>query len=101
MSRAFGDADGMASIRIASKWDCGITANLFPFIKCQFAQKLMSNAEISCYYFVATILRNINVILYGCVTSSYFETDEELENMCDLTLENYLYIVVTETFNWI
>lgn len=91
LSRAFGGADGMASIRIANEWDYGITANLFPFIKWRSAQKLLSSKDISYYYFVATILRNINVILYGCVTSSYFETDDDyLEDMCDLKLDEYL-----------
>ena len=84
LSRTFGDGDGMASIRIANEWDYGITANLFPFIKSwRAAQKLMSSRDIPYYYFVATILRNINVILYGCVSSSYFETDDDdLEKTC-------------------
>jgi hypothetical protein len=73
LSRVF---DGMASIRIANERN-GITANLFPFIKRRAAQKSMSCQDISYYYFVATILRNINVILYGSVTSSSsFETGD-------------------------
>ena len=43
LSRAFGDGDGMASIRISNEWNYGITANLFPFIKWRAAQKLMSS----------------------------------------------------------
>jgi hypothetical protein len=40
------------------------------------------------------MLRNINVILYGCVSSSYFETDDDdLEDMCEVQLEDYLDIL--------
>ena len=81
----------MTTIRIANEWDYGVTANIFPFVKWRAAQKLRKHKDIAVYYFVATILRNITCTLYGNVSSSYFESDDdELEDACDITLEEYL-----------
>lgn len=83
--------DGMSAIRIANEWDYGITANLFPFIKWRAQQKLLKHHDISLYYFVATQLRNLSCCLYGNLTATYFETDDDvLENFCEISIEDYL-----------
>jgi hypothetical protein len=83
--------DGMSAIRIGNEWNYGITGNLFPFIKWRAQQKLLKHRDISLYYFVATQLRNLSCCLYGNLTASYFETEDDvLENFCEISLEDYL-----------
>jgi hypothetical protein len=71
----------MTKIRIANEWSYGVTANLYPFVKYRYAQKLLKNSMTTKYYLVATILRNAHCCLYEGLVSSYFDCPSpELEH---------------------
>ena len=63
----------MKRTRISIEWDYGHTSTLFKYLTTQDKLKLMISDEIAKVYTVATILKNLHVILYGCETSNYFE----------------------------
>ena len=62
----------------------GRTAQLFPFVHHAINNKLLQNRDVIHYYEVATILRNINVILYGGISSEIYK------NYQFPTVEDYL-----------
>ena len=62
----------MAKMRIANEWAYGITGRYFPFVKNCYRLKMLKDLLATKYYFVATLMRNIQVCLYGCQTNSYY-----------------------------
>jgi hypothetical protein len=63
----------MTKIRIAVEWSFGLTGKLYKYVTNWYNLKLRKTKDISSYYFVATLLRNAHVCLYGSQTSKYFE----------------------------
>jgi hypothetical protein len=63
----------MTKIRISNEWGYGVTGNLFKLVKYKLGLKIRKSVEVSRYYFVATLLRNIHLCLYDGLTASYFD----------------------------
>ena len=63
----------MKKIRISIEWNYGFTASLFRYLGAKYKLQLLKSGDtVTKIYTVATILRNLYVILYGCQTSNYF-----------------------------
>jgi hypothetical protein len=74
------------SVRESIEWSYGSTAAKFKYLTNLEKLQVMKGTKTLKVYTVATILRNIHVILYGSQTSNYFEFERS-----DLpTLEDYL-----------
>ena len=64
----------MTKIRISNEWSYGSTGNLFPLVKDKFFHKIRLSPNCAYWYFVATLLRNAYVCLYGNISTKYFNT---------------------------
>lgn len=64
--------NGMHSIRVSNEWSYGHTGNLFPFVKDHRNFKILQNKQCGSYYYVATLLKNAQICLYGSNSSIYF-----------------------------
>jgi len=65
--------DVMTKIRICNEWSYGFTGALFPLVKDKYFTKIRLSPNSAYWYFVATILRNCYVCLYGNISTSYFD----------------------------
>ena len=63
----------MTKIRIANEWSYGYTGTLFPLVKDKFFNKIRLSPNCAFWYFVATLLRNAYVCLYGNISTQYFK----------------------------
>jgi len=61
------------SVRTSVEHAFARTSALFPFLQDVGSMKLLHNKNLIHYYEVATILRNINVILYGSQTNDIYQ----------------------------
>lgn len=75
-------------VRVAIEWNYGVTANLFRYLKNIQKLKVMNGGTVAKIYTVATILRNCHVMLYGGISSSYFDI-----RIPDDMLERYLGVI--------
>lgn len=62
----------MTKIRIAVEWSFGLTGKLYKYVTNWYNLKIRKTKDVRSYYFVATLLRNAHVCLYGSETSKYF-----------------------------
>ena len=63
----------MKSVRIAIEWNYGYTAALFRYVGMKYKLKVLGAGTTTKVYCVATIFRNIHVIMNGGQTSNYFD----------------------------
>ena len=63
----------MTKVRIAVEWSFGRTGQLFALSQHWQKQQLRKHDHARYVYFVATLLRNAHVCLYGSIVSTYFQ----------------------------
>eukprot|EP00732_Lithocolla_globosa_P002165 Lithocolla_globosa_v1_NODE_1330_length_2665_cov_3.816545.p2 type:complete len:163 gc:universal NODE_1330_length_2665_cov_3.816545:1711-1223(-) len=63
---------GMHKVRIGAEWDYATTANLYPWVHFQKNHQLLRGGNVALRYFVASLLKNCHVCLYGSQSASYF-----------------------------
>ena len=63
----------MKSARIAIEWSYGALSNLFSYLRNLDKLKVMASNRVLRVFFVATLLRNCHVALYGGIESNYFD----------------------------
>ena len=61
------------SLRVSIEWDYGLTSIKFPLTQYWQKNKIKASPLQSRQYFVATLMRNALVCLYGSITASYFD----------------------------
>lgn len=61
----------MTVIKTAGRREYGVTGQLFPYVKQLYRSKMLKDPLSTKYYFVATLMRNIQVCLYGCESDTH------------------------------
>jgi len=60
------------SVRVSIEWNYAVTANTFNYLRNLDKLKVMHTTHVVKIYRACTLLRNINVCLYGSISSHYF-----------------------------
>ena len=65
----------MKKVRITIEWNYGVTSNIFSYLKNFDKLRLFKSNVVAKVFTVCTILKNMHVCLYGCISSQYFNLE--------------------------